>query len=198
LKAVSVVVGPDFKFGKNRSGDFTLLAELGLEKGVAAIAIPPAIVDEAPVSSTRIRSLLKHGQVQDAARLLGRPFVLEGVVVKGDGLGRKLGFPTANLQVAHGQLLPGQGVYSADVAVSGGAFQALVSVGSRPTVGGSGIIVEVFVLNFNNNIYSESIRVGFRSRLRDQKKFASLDLLVDQMNRDLESIQQIGHAESVN
>ena len=186
LKAVVVVVGPDFRFGKNRAGDFSLLAEMGVEKGVAAIAIPPIRVDGAPVSSTRIRALLKHGHVEDAGRLLGHPFVLEGVVARGAGLGRKLGFPTANVQVEAGQLVPGQGVYIADVMVMDGVYRGLVSVGSRPTVGGTETVVEAHIIDFRDSIYGETIRVGFAARLRDQKKFASLDQLVDQMRRDVE------------
>jgi riboflavin kinase / FMN adenylyltransferase len=186
LKAAVVVVGPDFRFGKNRVGDFGLLAEMGVEKGVAAVAIAPTRVDDAPVSSTRIRALLKHGHVEDARRLLGRPFVLEGVVVKGAGLGRKLGFPTANVQVEPEQLAPGQGVYAADVMVLDGVYHGVVSIGSRPTVGGTETVVEAHIADFHESIYGERIRVGFAARLRDQKKFANLDQLVEQMRRDME------------
>jgi riboflavin kinase / FMN adenylyltransferase len=196
LKAVSVVVGPDFRFGKNKAGDFNLLAEIGVEKGVAAIAVPPVRIDDVPVSSTRVRTLLKHGHVEDAQRLLGRPFVLEGTVVKGAGLGRKLGFPTANVQVESGQLVPGQGVYSGDALVLGRAFQSLISIGSRPTVGGTETVVEVYIVGFKGNIYGEQIRVGFRSRLRDQQKFAGLDELVEQMRRDLQLVTGSSPAES--
>jgi riboflavin kinase / FMN adenylyltransferase len=185
LKAAVVVVGPDFRFGKNRSGDFGMLAQMGVDNGVAAIAISPTRVDDAPVSSTRIRALLKHGLVEDAQRLLGRPFVLEGVVISGAGLGRKLGFPTANVQVEPEQLVPGQGVYSADVMALDGIYHAVVSIGTRPTVGGTDTVVEVHIADFQENIYGERIRVGFTGRLRDQKKFADLDQLVEQMRRDL-------------
>jgi riboflavin kinase / FMN adenylyltransferase len=186
LKAEVVVVGPDFKFGKGRTGDFTKLSKLGVERGVATVAIPPVIAGGAPVSSTRIRSLLLHGAVADAAQLLGHPFVLEGTVVKGEGLGRKLGFPTANLQVDPRQIIPASGVYSADAAVLNRIYQGVVSIGSRPTVGGSGLTVEVFIADFDRDIYGERIRVGLRQRLRDQKKFATLEQLIEQMKRDVE------------
>ncbi|MDO8586248.1 MAG: bifunctional riboflavin kinase/FAD synthetase [Armatimonadota bacterium] len=190
LKTAVVVVGPDFRFGKNRAGDFATMSELGLERGVAAVAIAPIRVDEAPVSSTRIRTLLRHGAVEQAGKLLGRPFVLEGVVVKGAGLGKKLGFPTANLQIEDGQLIPGQGVYSADAVARNSAYPAVASIGSRPTVGGTGVVVEAHIVGFDEDIYGEHIRLGFRARLRDQRKFASLDALVEQMRRDLETVPQ--------
>jgi len=186
LKAVVVVVGPDFRFGKRRAGDFAQLAEIGAEYGMAAAAIAPVMVDDAPVSSTRIRTLLRHGAVEEAARLLGRPFVLEGLVVKGSGLGRRLGFPTANLALDPNQITPASGVYAADVVALGRVFRGVVSVGSRPTVGGKDVVVEVHIPNFDENLYGKSVRVGFRSRLRDQKKFADLDQLAEQIAKDVD------------
>lgn len=190
LKAATVIVGPDFRFGKNRAGDFKKLAEYGVEKGVSAVAIPPMRIDDTPVSSTRIRTLLKHGAVEQAARLLGHPFVLEGQVVKGAGLGKKLGFPTANLRIDADQLAPGDGVYSADVLALGRAFAGVVSIGSQPTLGGSETVIEAHIADFKENLYGERIRVGFRSRLRDQRKFRSLDHLVQQMRVDLDTALQ--------
>jgi riboflavin kinase / FMN adenylyltransferase len=189
LKAAVVVVGPDFRFGKGRVGDFGKLAELGVEHGTAAVAIMPVMVDDAPVSSTRIRTLLRHGDVASSARLLGRPFVLEGTVVKGDALGRRLGFPTANLCVPAEQILPADGVYSGDVAVMGEMYPTLISIGTRPTVGGASLVIEAHIIGFDRDIYGERIRLGFRSWLRGQKKFANLDQLVRQMKLDLEVAQ---------
>ena len=191
LRTAVVVVGPDFRFGRNRSGNFPRLAELGVEHGVAAVAIPPALVDEAPVSSTRIRTLLLHGRVEDAARLLGRPFVLEGVVVRGEGLGKKLGFPTANLRIDDELIVPGQGVYAADVIALGRVLRGVMSVGSRPTLGGAADVVEAHILDFDQSIYGEQVTVGFRARLRDQRKFASLDQLAAQIRRDVEAASEI-------
>ena len=153
---------------------------------MAAVAIAPVMVDDAPVSSTRIRALLQHGAVEEAARLLGRPFVLEGLVVKGSGLGRRLGFPTANLRLDPNQITPASGVYTADVVALGRVVRGVVSIGSRPTVDGKDVVVEVHIPNFNENLYGECIRVGFRSRLRDQKKFADLDQLAEQIAKDVE------------
>lgn len=189
LKAAVVVVGPDFRFGKGRVGDFAKLAQLGVEHGSAAVAIMPVIVDDAPVSSTRIRTLLRHGDVTNAARLLGRLFVLEGAVVKGDALGRRLGFPTANLSVPPEQILPADGVYSGDVAVRGEMYPTLISIGTRPTIGGASLVIEAHIVGFDGDIYGERIRLGFRSWLRGQKKFANLDQLVGQMKLDLEAVR---------
>ncbi|MDO8685019.1 MAG: bifunctional riboflavin kinase/FAD synthetase [Armatimonadota bacterium] len=195
LKSAVVVVGPDFRFGKNRAGNFARLAELGIEHGVAAVAIPPALIDGAPVSSTRIRKLLQHGAVEDAARLLGRPFVLEGMVVKGAGLGRKLGFPTANLDVEPGQLLPGDGVYTADIAVLGQAYQGVVSIGSRPTFNGTDVVVETYIIGFEGCLYGERLRAGFRTRLREQKKYARVEDLVEQMRKDVDNASGLAPSE---
>jgi riboflavin kinase/FMN adenylyltransferase len=196
--ARAVVVGSDFRFGHGGRGNVELMRRMGSEHGfeVVGIELVPGDGDAGavPVSSTRIRSLLAAGEVEAAAALLGRPHEVRGVVVHGDGRGRDLGFPTANIAVPAGILLPADGIYAGWYerppagATPGGVHPAAVSVGRRPTfydeLGTP--VVEAYLLDFDEDLYGERAKVRFTTRLRgDQERFASVDELVAQMAKDV-------------
>jgi len=144
-----------------------------------------------PISSSRVRDLLRAGHVRDAADLLGRPYALDGRVVRGDGRGRGLGIPTANL-ASEDQLLPARGVYAGRVLVAGGAWHtAVVNVGERPTFGGSELVVEAHLLDFVGDLYDTSVRLVFHARLRGEERFASAEALVERIRQDVLTTREL-------
>jgi riboflavin kinase / FMN adenylyltransferase len=196
----ALVEGPDFHFGKGRSGNVRVLAELGRELGFETIVVPPveASLSDGTVvtaSSTMARWLLGHGRVGDVARVLGRPVEIRGEVVRGDRRGRELGFPTANISLDgawKGVMLPADGVYLGTAAWAGGAARAMVNIGTRPTVAGTDRRVEAHVLVPGGAWtplpgvaeYGWTIRLTLERWLRDQVKFAGVPALVAQLERD--------------
>jgi riboflavin kinase/FMN adenylyltransferase len=191
LAARLVVVGEDFHFGHGRKGNVELLADMGRTYGftVDGVHLARDTPSGPPISSTRIRGLVADGAVEEAARLLGRPHRVRGVVGAGDGRGgSELGFPTSNLTVAAELALPGLGIYACWYErPSGERHRAAVSVGRRPTFyGGDGaLLVEAHLLDFSGNLYGEHARLSFVRRLRDELAFSSVDDLVAQMHRDV-------------
>ena len=185
LAATSVSVGVNFRFGHGALGDANaLLADQRFQTRVVELVE----VDGAPVSSSRIRALLGAGEVQPAARLLGYNFVLQGAVVPGDKRGRQLGFPTANIVPDPQLICPGHGVYACRV----GEHIAAVNVGVRPTFGsGLETLVEVFVLDFDGDLYGQQLSVEFVARLRDERRFADAGELIEQMRRDVEHTREL-------
>jgi riboflavin kinase/FMN adenylyltransferase len=182
----SICVGSQFTFGHKRSGNVALLKELGQElkfvvHGLAAVALDGEIV-----SSTRIREAIREGNLDDATQMLGRAYALSGQVVRGDQLGRKLGFPTANLDVA-GLALPPTGVYAVHAAVRGKIHRAVLNIGFRPTLGNPKVQprVEAHLLDFSEDVYQQEMEIGFVEKLRDEKQFPSLDELKKQIARDI-------------
>ncbi len=182
----SICVGADFVFGHKRSGNVPLLRQLGSElhfqvHGMAALAL-----DGAVVSSTRIRSAIQSAAFDAASQMLGRAYSISGTVVMGDQLGRKLGFPTANLDVT-GLALPANGVYAARLTVNGSTHHAVLNIGVRPTIetGQSERRFEVHVLDFAGDLYGAELEVEFRTKLRDELKFRSLDALKVQIAADI-------------
>jgi riboflavin kinase/FMN adenylyltransferase len=170
-----VVAAESFRFGKGRRGDVRLLRELGLE-----VREVPLVPD---VSSSRVRELLKAGDVVGAARLLGRPAEVEGVVVSGDQRGGTLGFPTANIAVEAGLLVPAHGIY----AGSAGGHRAAASIGVNPHYGGTERRIEAFLLDFEGDLYGRQLRLELWQRLRDERAFSSEDDLVRQIAADVEA-----------
>jgi riboflavin kinase/FMN adenylyltransferase len=178
-----VLAGEGFRFGAGRRGDLDLLRELGFE--VRPVELVPG------VSSSRIRELLREGDVAAAARLLGRPHELEGTVVAGDQRGGTLGFPTANLSVPADLLVPAYGIY-AGVAIpldgdAGDGFRTALSIGVNPHYGGVERRIEAFLLDFEGDLYGRPLRIELWARLRDERAFASEDDLVEQIARDVEA-----------
>jgi len=174
IGAETVVAGEDFRFGRARQGDLTLLESLGFDTR------PVPLLEN--VSSTRIRELVRDGDVHGAARLLGRPVEVEGIVVTGDARGGTLGFPTANLDVRPELLVPQNGIY----AGAAGENRAAVSIGTNPHYGGSERRVEAFLLDFEGDLYGRRLIVELWERLRDEQSFESEQALIDQIARDVE------------
>jgi riboflavin kinase / FMN adenylyltransferase len=198
LGARDVVVGYDFSFGRGRAGDAGMLAKLGASLGIDVAVIPPVAIDGTNCSSTRIRELVAAGDPVGAARLLGRPFELEGPVVRGAGRGRGLGFPTANI-AAEGELRPALGIYAARARVldgprAGQVHAAALSVGRNPTFTASSaadVSVEAYLLDFDGDLYDRRLRVEVGERLRDELKFDSVAALVAQIERDVARVRQL-------
>lgn len=184
-----VIVGADFRFGKNRAGDVGVLRELGPELGFVVEPCQPVEVGGQPVSSTRVRAALLEGDAALAARLLGRAHEVAGVVVAGDRRGRELGFPTANLGGIR-TLLPGLGVYACWARVGKARYMAAVDIGDRPTFG-RGRSVEAFLLDFDGDLYGRELVLGFVDRLRSDERFESIEALVAQIGRDVERTRAV-------
>jgi riboflavin kinase/FMN adenylyltransferase len=181
-----IVVGPDFHFGRRAEGDVETLRARGKRDGFSVDVVTPIQMDGAIVSSTRIRNLLLAGDVESAARLLGRPYTLRGRVVHGAKRGRALGFPTINLALPKERLLPRDGIYAVWAEMGEGRFKAAASLGVRPTFGGGERILEAYLLDFSGEVYGEEVEVGFVRRLRDEIAFASPAELSAQIARDVE------------
>jgi len=184
LGVSEVWVGANFLFGHDRAGNFTLLRALGARYGFKAEKIDPVRYKDFVVSSTRIRRLVAEGRVDEAGALLGHQYRIDGTVVAGDQRGRTLGFPTANL-CTENELLPPNGVYATTATVDGIVRPSVTNIGVRPTVDDSGRLrVETHLLGFEADLYGKTLRIGFVQRLRDERAFASLDLLKAQIAAD--------------
>lgn len=178
-------VGEHFAFGKGREGRIGDLARLGAEAGFLVHPMAPVRVDGEAVSSTRIRSLLQKGEVSAAARCLGRPYRLEGTVIRGERRGTDLGWPTANLALPPGRAVPADGVYAARVLRKAQCLDAVAYIGSRPTFGAGHRLLEVYVLDRRMELYGEEIAVEFVDRLRGDLVFASAEELADRIGVDV-------------
>lgn len=191
LGARLVIVGDDFRFGRGRQGDFALLQEMGRIHGFDLHAMETHAVNGRRVSSSWIRELLAAGDADTAARLLGRPYGITGRVVPGDRVGRTLGFPTANIDV-HGRTPPLRGVYAVQVQGLGATpVNGVASLGTRPVFAGTRLLLEVYLFDWNEDIYGRRITVQFRRHLRAEQDFASVDELCAQMRRDAEVAREI-------
>lgn len=188
----SVCVGSDFTFGCKRSGNVALLNTLGRELGFAVHGLSAVALDGDVVSSTRIREAIRSGNLYGASQMLGRCYSLAATVVKGDQLGRKLGFPTANLDV-RGMVAPPNGVYAARARVGERWFRAVLNIGMRPTVSlpAPEPRVEAHLLGFNEEIYGGEMELTFVERLREERKFSSLDALKAQIALDVVSAERV-------
>ncbi len=186
LRAAEVWVGANFLFGRDRSGTFTLLRALGEDRGYRAEKIEPVFYKDFVVSSTRIRHLVAEGRVDEAGALLGHHYAIEGAVVRGDGRGRTLGCPTANLATEN-DLMPADGVYATIAALDDTWHRAVTSVGVRPTIGDDRRTVETHLLDGDYDLYGRRLRVLFVKWLRDQARFDTLDALRTQMAQDCEA-----------
>jgi riboflavin kinase/FMN adenylyltransferase len=185
LGAESVSVGENFRFGAKAKGDPQMLAS---RKEFETRVVPLVEVDGEIVSSTRVRSLVAAGEVEAATRCLDAPFLLEGTVVEGDGRGRELGFPTANIVPSDDLVSPGHGVYAAFAD----GRPAAVNVGIRPTFEtGRGLLVEAYLIDFDGDLYGRTLRIAFISRLRGERRFPGVEELVAQMHRDVEMAREL-------
>jgi riboflavin kinase/FMN adenylyltransferase len=185
LGARHVVVGHDFQFAAQRLGTLDDLVAAGERVGFGVTAVPAVYMNGQRVSSTAIRTALKTGNLADAADMLGRDYAMSGKVIRGLGLGRNLGFPTANVNLNR-RHTPVDGIFAARVSgLGGGLLDGVASIGTRPTVGGEQPLLEVFIFDFDGDIYGEYITVHFISRLREERKFSDVDSMVEQMHRDV-------------
>lgn len=187
LKAKHLVMGADSKFGKEKQ-DIYHIKEYCEQRGIEVHIIPLLVMDEKRISSSSIRKLVEHGQIEKANKYLGRYFSVEGVVVHGKKLGRKIGYPTANLVIEGDKAVPSKGVYETIVEIDGKTYRGATNVGTNPTVGDKTLRVETYVIDFNEELYEKHIKVSFIRKLRDEIKFNSIEKLIVQMEKDVKNI----------
>ncbi|MDD6762933.1 MAG: bifunctional riboflavin kinase/FAD synthetase [Clostridiales bacterium] len=187
LHCAAVCVGYDYRFGYKASGDARMLKALCKKHGIEAIITDEIDIDGEAVKSTAIRNYIREGSVRHAAAMLGRPFAIDGKVVKGLQNGRRMGFPTANVSYSQNMLIPRNGVYAGYTYVKGKRYKSVINVGKNPTFDADKITIESHILDFKDDIYNEQIRVEFIERLRGDKKFESVDALVSQIKRDAQT-----------
>jgi riboflavin kinase / FMN adenylyltransferase len=185
MQVEAVFVGDNFRFGHKQGGDVKLLTELGERWGFRVMTVPPVIDSGVVISSTAIRQEILRGAVDEARRLLGYPFTLEGEIRPGTGLGRKLVVPTLNLATSD-QILPAKGVYATEARVDGKTYKAATNVGVRPTFDGAGITVESHLIDFSASLSEGPMQVRFWERIRGEQKFASPQELREQVLRDVD------------
>lgn len=183
-----LVIGYDHRFGRNREGSFEFLQKNASSYGFEVEEIPRQDIEDLAISSSRIRHSLLSGNVDDAQHLLGRPYSITGIIVKGKQLGRTIGFPTANIHLQESyKLIPANGVYVINAYHQGVAYKGMLNVGVRPTVDGTFRTIEANLFDFDKEIYGEDLTVEFLHYLRPEQKFAGLDALIQQIKIDKES-----------
>jgi riboflavin kinase/FMN adenylyltransferase len=197
----TVIIGYDHRFGKNRQGDYKLLEEYSARLGFNLMEIPAHLINDNTVSSTRIREAVLQGNTDVANTLLGYDFFFEGTVVDGNKLGRTLGYPTANLRIENEEkLIPGNGIYAvlveirskkSEVGNTSYLMKGMMSIGIRPTIGGTDRVIEVNIFDFNEDIYGATLRVYVKKYLRPEVKFNGLEALVEQLARDKEDTLKV-------
>lgn len=187
VRARVLVVGADFTYGARRGGNVESLTAAAATRGSRVEVVAPVSIDGVVVSSSKVREYILEGRVEAAARLLGRPFDLDGTVVSGAGRGRTIGFPTANVDTTN-ELRPAPGVYAVRAVIPGlGSFGGAANIGVKPTFGGGEVTIEVHLFDFSADVYGQRLRVQFIERLRPERRFASASELSGQIARDLEA-----------
>lgn len=192
IGAKSVSVGYDYRFGKNASGDAALLRTLLEGYGIYTITSEAVMADGEPVKSSRIRSLIKDGDICAANALMGRPLRRSGIVVSGFQNGRKMGFPTANLECPRGVLLPPDGVYYGECTIGGAHFCAVVNIGKNPTFNAEKRTIEAHIIDYCNDLYGDRLAIDFYERIRGEKRFDSINDLKRQIAEDKEYAKRRG------
>ena len=191
LKMKGLILGPDSALGKDRKGDLEFMQKQGEQLGFWARSVEPLEIEGQPVKSRRIREAVANGNMAVCPELLGRNHHLSGKVVVGDQRGRTLGFPTANIEVDDQLLLPGDGIYATWAIIDGKRHQAATSIGVRPTFGLTQRLVEVFVMDFSDDLYGKIVGVEFIDKVRDQEKFDGLEALIKQIKQDVDDCRQV-------
>ncbi|MEO6975728.1 MAG: bifunctional riboflavin kinase/FAD synthetase [Gallionella sp.] len=191
LHARFVLIGDDFRFGSGRSGDFALMEQIGSRQGFKVQALPTVLCDGVRISSTAVRTALLAGQLSEARSYLGRHYSISGRVVHGDGMGRKIGFPTANIQLKHNRP-PLSGIFVVQVHAEGlGVLQGVASLGVRPTVKQDARpVLEAHLFEFEQQIYGKHLRVEFLQKLRDEEKYPDIETLVRHIAMDVENAKK--------
>ncbi|HXY61133.1 MAG TPA: bifunctional riboflavin kinase/FAD synthetase [Chthoniobacterales bacterium] len=187
-----ICVGHEWSFGRNRRGNLDLLKKMGVKFNFEVVGVPPIKANDEVVSSTAVRQAIDRGDFAKAAAMLGREYTVLGTVTHGDNLGKKIGFPTANLS-AHNEQFPPNGVYAAAARLSDGVHLGVVNLGVRPTMtsGRSERVLEIHLLDFNQDIYGRDVEVRFVKYLRPEKKFENVDALVGQIQRDVDQAREL-------
>jgi riboflavin kinase / FMN adenylyltransferase len=188
LKCKKVIVGHDFTFARNKEGNADVLRQLGKDYNMGVKIIDPIKVNDIRVSSSYIRNLIGQGDVSIIKSFLGRDYSLEGEVIHARKIGRTIGFPTANLNVDSNLLIPKSGIYATKVHLKGKFYYGATNIGYNPTVNGRCLSIETNILNFDEDIYGEIIKIEFLERIRDEKKFNSLDELKEQLSKDVDFV----------
>jgi riboflavin kinase/FMN adenylyltransferase len=190
-----ICVGHEWSFGKNRRGNLDLLKRLGAKLDFQVVGVPPVRTNGEVVSSTAIRRAVEKGDFAKAAAMLGREYTILGTVTRGDNLGKKIGFPTANLS-AHSEQFPPNGVYAAEAKIDSELHRGVINLGVRPTVSGgkSERVLEIHLFDFERDVYGRDVEVRFLKFLRPEKKFENIDALVAQVRRDVEEARALFQA----
>ncbi|ACF45427.1 MAG: bifunctional riboflavin kinase/FAD synthetase [Prosthecochloris sp.] len=191
IGARHIVIGYDHGFGRDRTGGRRTLEKLAGERGFSVDVVDEVRLHDEHFSSTRIRTLLHEGRLREANAFLGAPYMISGQVVHGQGLGRKIGFPTVNIKLADpDKLLPRHGVYIAETHLDGQKYKVMMNIGIRPTVSdGSGAVIEAHILGYSSSLYGREVHLWLFERLRDEKKFESLDALREQLQKDKKMVE---------
>jgi riboflavin kinase/FMN adenylyltransferase len=179
-----LIIGYDHSFGKNKSGNFELLQKLSGELGFEVERMEAINIHENNISSTKVRNALLAGNIKEANEMLGYSYSVSGTVVHGKKLGRTIGYPTANIETDPIKLLPKKGAYIVEVFIKGEQYKGMLSIGTNPTVNGEKLTVEVYILDFEGDIYDENITVAFRDFLHDEIKFEGLEKLIERLDED--------------
>ena len=186
-------MGYDFALGKGREGNAARLTEIGRELGYSVEVIPAVSDESGVISSTEIRKLVGVGDVEEAARLLGHRYSLHGPVIHGDGRGRTIGIPTANIDYSQHKVIPAKGIYACWVQIGAEKFRTMTNIGTNPTFTPDKQTpnVEAYLLDFDRDLYDQDIKVEFVQRLRDELKFSSVDSLLEQIRLDVQKGREI-------
>ncbi len=185
LRMRGIVIGPDFALGRNREGNANTLCTLGQDMNFSVTVVPPIVINNEVASSTAIRKALADGDMKKVHQLIGRSFSLHGRVITGAGRGAELGFRTTNLNIDPEQALPADGVYATRVYLDDKAYQSMTIIGTRPTFGHSERIVEVYLLNYHDDLYGRELKIDIIERLRDEKQFDTAEELKKQIIEDV-------------
>ena len=190
IHAKKIVVGHDFTFARNKEGTVDVLREMGHEYGIEVEIVQPIKINGIRVSSTFIRELISEGRVDEIPQYLGTPYVIEGEIIHGKANGRKMGYPTANISLKDQIINPKNGIYASRVIIDGKKYFGATNVGMNPTVNGKYLSIETNILDFDEDIYGKRVRIEFLEKIRDEKKFVSLDELRKQLDLDTGFVRQ--------
>lgn len=190
IHAKKIVVGHDFTFARNKEGTVDVLREMGHEYGIEVEIVQPIKINGIRVSSTFIRELISEGRIDEIPQYLGTPYVIEGEIIHGKANGRKMGYPTANISLKDQIIKPKNGIYASRVIIDGKKSFGATNVGMNPTVNGKYLSIETNILDFDEDIYGKRVRIEFLEKIRDEKKFESLDELRKQLDLDTGFVRQ--------
>ena len=190
IHAKKIVVGHDFTFARNKEGNADVLRDMGYEYGIEVEIVQPIKINGIRVSSTFIRELISEGRVDEIPQYLGTHYVIEGEIIHGKANGRKMGYPTANISLKDQIINPKNGIYASRVIIDGKKYFGATNVGMNPTVNGKYLSIETNILDFNEDIYGKRVRIEFLEKIRDEKKFESLDELRKQLDLDTGFVRQ--------